>query len=78
MKIETEEVPESLPYRCSRCGIRMRLPEWVSMEADVEEVVFQCSTCNREATLDIGNYPKTRVRVVVNEWHDSINAQGVR
>ena len=75
MSVHAEEQKTTLHHKCGNCRSEMLLPEWVSMEKEEESVIFQCPICSREAEIDIGDYPMTRVRVVVNEWHDSTYAQ---
>lgn len=76
MTVISDTVEATLHHECSKCHSEMLLPPWVSLEEEAERTVFQCPVCDREAEIDISDYPKTRLRVVVNEWHDSINAQG--
>lgn len=66
MPVEVEPVESSIPYTCRKCKTKMLLPSWVSTEAEMERAVFQCATCGREAEVDIREYPKLRVRIVVS------------
>lgn len=54
----------------------MVLPKWVTFEREMEAAVFQCPVCETEGEINISNYPKTQLRVVVDEWQGSVNGEG--
>lgn len=75
MSVQSEKEKVALTHECFNCRSEMLLPTWVS-QSEYDAAVFQCPICDTEAEIDISNYPKTRVRVVVNEWNYSPNVQG--
>lgn len=74
--VQATQETATIHHKCSRCNSEMLLPEWVSQQKEAESAVFQCPICDSEAEIDISDYPKTRLRVVVNEWHDFTCRQG--
>lgn len=71
MSIQANRLKTNIRHQCDRCGSKMVLPEWVALEEEYDSAVFQCPQCNREAEIDISDYPKTRVRVVVDGWENA-------
>ena len=76
MTVTAGFVKANLQHKCRKCRSEMLLPEWVALAEDSEVCLFQCPVCNREAEIDISDYPKTRMRVVVNDYRTSTNGKG--
>lgn len=78
MTVEQGSVQASITETCSTCRTRIVLPDWVSQREDADAVLFQCPNCDGEREIDITDYPQTFMRIVVNDWEHSVDAQGGR
>lgn len=76
MEVQTKEKKEAIVHTCGRCKSVMALPSWVSLKEDKGHALFQCPECEKEAEIDISQYPKIDVRVVVNGWDAPTYSQG--
>lgn len=76
MSVIVNQETAAIEHRCRKCKCSIVLPEWVSQKEDFDSVSFKCPECEHEAEVNISEYPRVGVRVVVDGWNDSIYAQG--
>jgi len=61
MTVEIRSLKENIHYECWKCKTEMLLPEWVSQDESLDDVVFQCPKCGDEADIDVTEYPRHRI-----------------